>query len=357
MLLKLGKQKSECRQGLADWWLLSILLSFTVAAAAWVYWDSHRSTARKSRPESAYTPAATTVQAVEDRPIEQVQLGERVWGSNPNQAEVDRSLPDPERNTWRQLRLVMNESKDHRLDIELLRPIDWIKRRSAAIGRTIQMDLPELGASGPAEVVAIEPCPEIRPGQGNVVTGRFAHRSSHRLLNIQIEGEKQVLGVTDNHPFWSETRQKFVQAGQLQPGELLKTLHNTRKIIGITDRGPPEPVYNLEVHAEHVYLVAASGVLVHNSYMFEPTSLRTSVSDVFTGPNAEAQLQQQLALHEGLAPSRPGAIDATGLQQVQDGTNRALGSHPFFYSRGSDNTDVPAALHYDPRSRFNPFGQ
>lgn len=37
-------------------------------------------------------------------------------------------------------------------------------------------------------------------------------------------------------------------------------------VTAITNRGPPEPVYNLEVHGEHVYFVGVNGVLVHNNY-------------------------------------------------------------------------------------------
>jgi len=151
------------------------------------------------------------------------------------------------------------------LRIELLRPLDWIAGHEAAAGQTIELDLPELSAKGPAKVQTVKPCPRIHGGPGQVVTGTFVHQSSLQILNLQIEGEDEPIGVTDNHPIWSETRQTFVEAGKLRIGEELLTLDGTTKVTSITPRGPPEPVYNLEVHGEHVYHVAASGVLVHNT--------------------------------------------------------------------------------------------
>jgi hypothetical protein len=57
----------------------------------------------------------------------------------------------------------------------------------AAAGATIELDLPELGAAGPAKVLAVEPSPPIQFGPGHVITGTFAHRSSGQLLNIRVE--------------------------------------------------------------------------------------------------------------------------------------------------------------------------
>ena len=43
-----------------------------------------------------------------------------------------------------------------------------------------------------------------------------------------------------------------------------------RRVTGLTPRGPPEAVFNLEVHGEHVYRVGAGGVLVHNGNICPP---------------------------------------------------------------------------------------
>jgi hypothetical protein len=131
----------------------------------------------------------------------------------------------------------------------------------------IHLALPELGAVGPAEVLAIEPCPPLASGPGRTVTGTFAH-SAADVLDLEIEGLDTRLGCTANHPFWSEDRQDFVPAGSLTIGEHLRTESGTlRQVTRITPRrGPPVAVFNLEVDAEHVYYVSTAGVLVHNAY-------------------------------------------------------------------------------------------
>lgn len=62
-------------------------------------------------------------------------------------------------------------------------------------------------------------------------------------------------------------RQEYVQAGQLEIGERLQTLHgHTKTVVSNLPRpGPKSDVYNLEVHAEHTYFVGEDGVLVHNA--------------------------------------------------------------------------------------------
>lgn len=245
------KSPTQRSHGLASPWLLLTLLLASAVSVGWAAWD-------------VVGPGRGAV-ALRDRPIQHIRVGERVWGTNPQRAEYDRSFPEPDAKTWRLLRLVMHQPEGETLAIELLRPTGWINEQRAAVGRTIELDLPELGAAGPAEVLAIEPCPPIQPGPGQVVTGTFAHKSSRQILNLQVADETEPIGVTDNHPIWSATRQEFVEAGKLAVGEELVTLAGTTHVTSITPRGPPEPVYNLEVQGEHVYLVASSGVLVHNA--------------------------------------------------------------------------------------------
>ncbi|MFN9197978.1 MAG: polymorphic toxin-type HINT domain-containing protein, partial [Planctomycetaceae bacterium] len=114
---------------------------------------------------------------------------------------------------------------------------------------------------------AIEPCPPLASGPGRTVTGTFAHAAAD-VLDLEIEGLDTPLGCTANHPFWSADRHDFVPAGSLTIGEHLRTESGTlRQVTRITPRrGPPVPVFNLEVDAEHVYHVSTAGVLVHNTY-------------------------------------------------------------------------------------------
>jgi hypothetical protein len=57
----------------------------------------------------------------------------------------------------------------------------------------------------------------------------------------------------------------FVPAGELRVGETLRNLDGVVRIESIEQLGSEERVYNLEIHGEHVFRVASSGLLVHNS--------------------------------------------------------------------------------------------
>ncbi len=141
------------------------------------------------------------------------------------------------------------------------------------VGVVAEMDLPELGLTDLAWVTDIADAPEIETGDGRVVTATF-HHSSGDVIDLTVEGsgsgradsQPETIGTTSNHPFWSVDRQEYVQAGQLEPGERVLTFSgDTKRIAGKLPRPGPQPVYNLEVHAEHVYFVGEDGLLVHNS--------------------------------------------------------------------------------------------
>ncbi|MDR2437815.1 MAG: HINT domain-containing protein, partial [Planctomycetaceae bacterium] len=166
------------------------------------------------------------------------------------------------------------KSDGKRLDITLLRPLNWISESQADIGTTIFLDLPELGAQGFVKVRNIEHCPPIKSGKGNVITGTFHHEAAN-TIDLYVEGLSKPIGSTDNHPFWSVTRNEFVEAGKLQPDEELH-LHNgqTAKVIQILPRPGPKQVHNLEVMNEHVYRVSDQGILVHNNYVYKNASIK-----------------------------------------------------------------------------------
>ncbi len=111
---------------------------------------------------------------------------------------------------------------------------------------------------------AIEPCPSISSGVGRVVTGTFTHVRGG-ILRIKLAGLAEPLGVTSNHSIYSADRLDFVPAGELRVGETLRNLDGDVRIESIEQLGTEERVYNLEIHGEHVFRVASSGVLVHNA--------------------------------------------------------------------------------------------
>jgi len=287
------------------------------------------------RPAGSERVTGPSGQAYRARAIETIRTGQRVLAHNPQLAETD--LPDApvDPASWVNIHLRMAQATGDPLEITLLRPVEWLaaqlaesaaldaeypqaleEARGAGADRGLNeirsvivsgeapppalggipalgadqapttpwifLALHELAAVGPAEVVQVEPCPPIEPGAGRLVTGTFSHHSGE-VLDIAVDGLTEPIGCTGAHPFWSEDRQDFLPARELVLGETLRTESGTlRQITRITPRrGPPVPVFNLEVDAEHVYYVSVDGVLVHNACEFEDLPFGMHI----TGPN------------------------------------------------------------------------
>ena len=274
---------------------LAIGIALLICWSAW-----HAAPHSPSRPPSA-DRHAKAVELVSHRspvagallrPIEQIRVGQRVLADNPEfdgfvpgqveanpQANAKTSSADRETSTavpddelmWI-VRLRMRKSAEpsdsrideHHVDIELLRPTLWLAEAAAIPGQLIELDLAELGAAGPAEVLSVEAAEKPRTGAGRLVTGTFAH-SATSIVDVSIANLAAPIGCTSNHPFWSHDRQNFVPAGELKVGEQLSTADGSlTTVTQISPRSGTERVYNLEVDGEHVYYVSADGVLVHN---------------------------------------------------------------------------------------------
>ena len=249
-----------------------MLVCFTVCGWCW------SQVASQSRGLAYCSPVAPPTGALavsgQQRPlrngtknIEDVRMGERLVGRNPLRDQTQSpSNITPE--THRSVRLEM-DAYGVTYELAFTRSLDWIDQTHAVVGHEIDLVMHEMGLNGKARVIAIDPCPKIEPDDGTgrmIVTGTMKHLASN-VLSLDITGQAEPLGVTDTHPIWSEDRQAFVVAGQLQRGERLRQLNGTlTQVTRITPmRGPPVNVYNLEIDGEHVYHVTTNGLLVHNA--------------------------------------------------------------------------------------------
>ncbi len=197
--------------------------------------------------------------------IDTIQVGQRLVGRNPIREQAELVEPDPA--TWRKISLYMTKESGLGLWIDLLRPLAWIDEHGAIPGGGIYLEMPDMGAVGYAQVTYIGPCPPIEPGDGGaVVTGTFKHQAdaSNKVVHLQLEDQRELTGVTDNHPYWSVDREQFVPAGNLRPGELVDTIYGPKHVLSITPIAHNGFVYNVET-TEHVYRVGSLGTLVHNS--------------------------------------------------------------------------------------------
>lgn len=196
--------------------------------------------------------------------IADLDVGMRVWvGASPS-AERDYEFgQDVKQSEWRLMVLRAPKSDGSMSDVRMIRPASWLTERNVHAGGTVDIEVPECGIDGVASVVHVDDCPSIQPGPGRVITATFKHQAA-AIIDIKIEGESKPIGSTPNHPYWSENRRQFVRADSLQPGERIHTLSGSAQVVATNPRGLLEPVYNIEIHVDHVYRVGECGALVHN---------------------------------------------------------------------------------------------
>ena len=132
----------------------------------------------------------------------------------------------------------------------------------------LPLNLPELEVSGLALVTSIDDCPPIADGEGSVVTARFVTREVHVVASVDVlgaDGTVETITGTTIHPVWSVDRKEWVPLNELIEGETLQGLEGLAVVLSVTLSRVSQPVYNIEVHGEHVYQVGELGLVVHNS--------------------------------------------------------------------------------------------
>ncbi|XZE18362.1 hypothetical protein SH449x_003652 [Pirellulaceae bacterium SH449] len=211
-------------------------------------------------------------------PIDQIPLGARIPTKNPKPWEYDDSLPEPDQATWAKVSITMHRNDGGIVDAELLRPRWWIAQHNIVAGKRLPMNIVELQVHGAAIVTAVDDCPEIASGEGSVVTARFTTREVNTIARAEIigpDGTIELIEGTPIHPIWSVDRNDWVPLGELTEGETLQAAGGIATVLSLALVTCSLPVYNIEVHGEHVYEVGELGLLVHNDCLdYAKTVLR-----------------------------------------------------------------------------------
>ena len=111
---------------------------------------------------------------------------------------------------WRTVKLLHTKDDGSLLHIEFLRPESWFAENDIRTGREVFIDLPEMEVMGDAKIISTGPSPPIEGGPGHVVIGRYRHIVS-RIVELTVDGVEDKIGVTPNHPIWSEDRSDSFQ--------------------------------------------------------------------------------------------------------------------------------------------------
>ena len=218
-------------------------------------------------PDELVSAAASRAPKFVTASIEDLRIHQRVMALNPEVTDDERAqFEEIDPVGRRVIHCVMQKPDGGAVRIQLSLTLEELAGMQAKVGGGVELQMPELGVEGVAQVLAIEPAPAVEPGPGRPITGLFEHTSADGI-DLFVTGQAEPIGVTREHPFWSEDRQDFIPAGELQPGENLRTADWTpARVISATSWTTSKPVYNIEVDGEHVYYVTEEGILVHNVY-------------------------------------------------------------------------------------------
>ncbi|WP_254705842.1 polymorphic toxin-type HINT domain-containing protein [Streptomyces vilmorinianum] len=118
------------------------------------------------------------------------------------------------------------------------------------------------------EVIATDP--ETGETTAKTVTATILTEDdkSYVDLTVSTEDGAEIIATTDHHPFWSESDQAWLDAGELKPGMTLRTdTGATVTVAAARSYAARQDTYNLTVADLHTYYVLAgqTPVLVHNS--------------------------------------------------------------------------------------------
>ena len=177
-----------------------------------------------------------------------------------------------------------------------------------------------------------------------MVTGRFVTYNAKQVFKVEFAGGVVLVG-TPKHPVWSLDRVDWIGLGELRQGERVAAHDGPAVVHALSAVACDEPVYNIEVHGEHVYEVTDLGILVHNT---DPDCARLA-SYAARLKNGEKLTPEELADYRALVFPRdtPSAKTVHDLfvQQVRPGAREMVFETPWssgkgFGSRRFDDFDL-----------------
>jgi hypothetical protein len=265
-------------------------------------------------------------------PIESLRVGQRVVSATGACAEPDvdeglvlivLEMPNP-------------DGSDDMLRIELLRTEEWLLSATDASRTTLPLTLPEMGIAGDAVVRSVELAPAVdEAGPGCLVTTTVTHLNAF-VYELRFAGRDEVLEPTRTHHLYSEDRGAWVPVETLVEGEQLRALEGVLELVSITPRVGVHRVYNLEVAAEHSYVVGGEKLEAwsHNMGACPPRPLPAKVKGI---TNVE-EVYQRLEKYNGISRQ----VASERLHAIKKAAGRGPDDNVLFDKSGGV---------YDPRTR------
>ena len=183
--------------------------------------------------------------------------------------------------TWKWITLEHHEADGTYTKATLRRPNAWlIANQVTAIGAKHHLQVPAAGIDGQVTVTAISPSQldtrfwnDHRQGDyvSRPITGFFEHTRSN-VVALKFVGQDGTTEVTDNHLFFSQTRNDWISVQDLTLGENIKTRLGIATLEAKTSKTGTHTVYDLELYKDHNFLAGNGEMLVHNSCSYNGNS-------------------------------------------------------------------------------------
>ena len=200
--------------------------------------------------------------------IEDIQLGQRILTKNPIQDEALYESANDGFSGWKQISLEVRHASGSVVDVDLLRPMEWVERIKVTVGQRFSFELTEIEIDGYGIVRSIFDAPDVDSGLGSVITGKFVNRAASDLVRVTLVDGTQITG-TSKHPVWSPDVADWRGLGEFQPGHCMQSRDGLVIVISVEFLPDTAPVYNFEVAGEHVYEITKLGILVYNADGFD----------------------------------------------------------------------------------------
>jgi len=170
---------------------------------------------------------------------------------------------------WRSVDMSLKKPDGSVAEVSATRPLWWFEITKAKEGETVALNIHEAGISGMATVhktksLADKPFEPPTPGYHPVIA-TIKHLNA-KVIELTFQGEEsEPLGVTPNHPLWSEDRSEWIPAGELRIGEMVATTKASARLLRRQAKPGLHTVHNIEVHRTHAYHVGKLGLMAHNT--------------------------------------------------------------------------------------------
>ncbi len=196
--------------------------------------------------------------------IKEVPLGCRVQTRNPIRDETNYDPANAGFAGWKRISLEAHHTNGSVVDVEILRSQEWIEHNLLQVGKWFSFGLTDIDIDGRGFVRSIEDAPEVLPGEGAVVIGRFVTRQANNRVRVTLVNGTSIVG-TANHPVWCVEEGGWIGLGEFEPGLNMSSREGAAEVKTVEILAETAPVYNLQIAGEHVYEITDLCLLVHNA--------------------------------------------------------------------------------------------